>query len=117
MPDGGRSIPDGGPVESSGALALPDGGKLTDKFSEDLSLSYLLQLRYPGRGVFHAGRGVSSEDRLCENRRDLVLALQGTLSRTGHCSPPDGGAAESGLFFLSSSGLLSRLFLGLFRLV
>ena len=98
-------MPDGGPVESSGALALPDGGRLKDKFFEDLSLSCLLQLRYPGRGVFHAGRGVSSEDnfvKTAEISRDLLLNLQGTSSWTGHCSPPDGGAAESGLFFCSS---------------
>ena len=61
-------MPDGGPFKSSGADALPDGGMLTDKFSEDLSLSGLLQMRYTGRGAFYVGRGRSSEDKFCCNR-------------------------------------------------
>ena len=102
-------MPDGGPVESSGALALPDGGRLKDKFSEDLSLSCLLQLRYPGRGVFHAGRGVSSEDNFVKTAEISSLISKephpgrGTVHpRTGE--PPNLGFSSA--LLVLSSGLL-----------
>ena len=64
-------------------------GKQT-RFFEDLSLSCWLQLRYPGRGTFYVVRGRSSEDKLCENCRDLFLNLQGTYPRWGTVHPRPG---------------------------
>ena len=106
-------MPDGGPVESSGALALPDGGRLKDKFSEDLSLSCLLQLRYPGRGAWVPDGGDLQKISFV-----ATVEIFSLLSKAPH--PGRGNLrfwAFLPLFSFFLLGFFLGSFLGLFRLV